>query len=359
MKAVMQKLIKGIIPFAKIPTIVDENACRTELEDYSKRENSTCIRKNNVDIQCDLQIIIPAYNVEKYIKECINSVLCQVTDYSYLITVINDGSTDKTGDILLEYDKNNKIILFDQENRGFSGARNRGLEKILGKYVMFLDSDDRLPEGAIQNILNIAYQTGADIVQGSWYEFSENHRKKKVINANGKIISTDGIFSGYPWGKVFKSSVLETFQLPEKMWFEDTPFSFILEAMPLNFAATSSFVYEYRINPNGITQNAAFSKKALDSLWITEICLSEFECFGLSYDQRAYDYFLRQIVINYLRTRKAPMRIRKAIFCLTEIIMSTYFTNDFECTEKKYALIETAIKKKYYLQYELAMLLFR
>ena len=121
-----------------------------------------------------MQIIIPVYNVEQYIQECIESILNQETQYSYIITIVNDGSPDNSRNILKQYESLNNIIIIDQENRGFSGARNRALENIYGKYLMFVDSDDKLAEGAIEVLLNTALSYKADMVEGSMSSF--NHK---------------------------------------------------------------------------------------------------------------------------------------------------------------------------------------
>ena len=81
-----------------------------------------------MNLQYDLQIIIPAYNAEKYIEKCLNSILSQKTQYTYVITVINDGSTDETSQILSKYLDDEHVDIISQSNKGFSEARNRGLK---------------------------------------------------------------------------------------------------------------------------------------------------------------------------------------------------------------------------------------
>lgn len=102
--------------------------------------------------QYDLQIIIPAYNAEKYIEKCLNSILSQKTQYTYVITVINDGSTDETLQILSKYLDDEHIDIISQSNKGFSGARNCGLKNLVGHYLMFVDSDDWICEDAIEKL---------------------------------------------------------------------------------------------------------------------------------------------------------------------------------------------------------------
>lgn len=133
----------------------------------------SCICQNLVAAtpQYDLQIIVPAYNVEKYIKECLDSVLSQDTSFSYIVKVINDGSTDGTLKILESYQKDNRIEIICQKNKGLSGARNTGLKEINARYLMFLDSDDKLAPGAIEAFMKMAQETDADIVEGAYLKF--------------------------------------------------------------------------------------------------------------------------------------------------------------------------------------------
>ena len=104
--------------------------------------------------QYDLQIIIPAYNAEKYIENCLNSILSQKTQYTYVITVINDGSTDETSQILSKYLDDEHVDIISQSNKGFSGARNRGLKNLVGHYLMFVDSDDWIAHRTVEFAVN-------------------------------------------------------------------------------------------------------------------------------------------------------------------------------------------------------------
>lgn len=308
---------------------------RTLLERHSPCPVGTCFANNKVDIQYDLQIVIPVYNVEKYVAECLGSVLSQKTQYHVLVTVINDGSTDGSGDILRDYAKRDgnrcEIEFISQANRGFSEARNTGFKTIKGNYVMFLDSDDILPPGTVESMLTDSRKMDADILQGNWFKFPNTGPEN--CNVKECYVYQDGIdqdgssaVSGFPWGKVYKYTVLEHFQFPAGFWFEDTPVTFILAGMPWRFCTTSQFVYGYRRNPAGISATARFNNKSIDTFWITERCLEEFPSFGLQYDTRALDYLLRQSVMNWSRIRKQPKNIREATFVLTSNLISHYFS---------------------------------
>ncbi len=138
--------------------------------------------KIDTDRKMKLSIIIPVYNVEKYISKCLGSILCQNLDPAeYEIIIVNDGSPDDSKSIILEYQKKNKNIVFiDQENKGVSVARNRGLDCANGDYVLFIDPDDTLYENSIKPILEKAYQDNLDVL----------YLKLDLFDENGGFIST-------------------------------------------------------------------------------------------------------------------------------------------------------------------------
>ena len=155
----IKKIIKAVNVvfgnFVRVQSRLSFDEARKYLQEISPKPKGTCYTKNKLAIQYDLHIIIPAYNAEKYIKECLKSVFIQVSEYSVLVTVVNDGSTDQTSIILENLKKLYKgsqidIEIINQDNKGYSGARNTALSFIRGKYIIFLDADDILPQDTIE-----------------------------------------------------------------------------------------------------------------------------------------------------------------------------------------------------------------
>lgn len=136
-----------------------------------------------------ISIIIPLFNAEKYIKECIASVISQ--DYTdFEVIVINDGSTDHSLDIVQEISHTDpRVLLFDKKNEGVSIARNFGLSKAKGNYVMFVDSDDLLPPQALSNLATAARKTGADIVAGECIQFWDGATAPEIAVDNENKLS--------------------------------------------------------------------------------------------------------------------------------------------------------------------------
>lgn len=103
-----------------------------------------------------VSVIIPVYNVDKYLRECLDSILAQTLQEWELIC-INDGSTDGSSAILAEYAaKDNRINVIKQQNRGQGAARNIGLKQAVGEYIYFLDSDDYLVPDALERLISVA-----------------------------------------------------------------------------------------------------------------------------------------------------------------------------------------------------------
>lgn len=120
---------------------------------------------NNVNIS----VIIPVYNVEKYLSACIDSLMSQ-GNLSIEIILVNDGSTDKSSTIANEHArKDNRIKVIHKENGGASAARNAGLNVALGEYIVFLDSDDWIKEDSLPPLFEEAVKHHADVVMGNMW----------------------------------------------------------------------------------------------------------------------------------------------------------------------------------------------
>jgi glycosyltransferase involved in cell wall biosynthesis len=123
--------------------------------------------------QMKISVIIPVYNVEKFVGKCIDSVLKQ-TYNNFEIIAINDGSTDGSLEILNQYvEKDSRIKIINQENQGLSGARNSGIRASKGQYLIFLDSDDTIEEALLQDVSSLALINQLDIVVYGYTKLTE------------------------------------------------------------------------------------------------------------------------------------------------------------------------------------------
>ena len=113
----------------------------------------------------DISVIVPIYNVDKYLEKCLNSTIGQTFKGDFEIICVDDGSTDKSGEILDEFAKRcPKIKAIHQNHQGVSGARNTAMEQITGKYTAFVDSDDYIAQQALEELYNYAESHNADLV---------------------------------------------------------------------------------------------------------------------------------------------------------------------------------------------------
>ena len=158
-----------------------------------------------------VSVIIPVYNVEKYLEECIDSVLAQ-TYQNIEIILVDDGSTDSSGLICDRYaEKNTNISVIHQKNSGLSAARNSGLNKASGDYIYFLDSDDYILNNAIENLLLVAENDNSDIVFFDAYSFLDDSDEtiKQNYRRNNTYVTNSGIdvFSQLQRNNEYHSSV--------------------------------------------------------------------------------------------------------------------------------------------------------
>ena len=112
-----------------------------------------------------LSVIVPVYNVEKYILKCIESIFCQgIDDNTFELIIVNDGTKDNSMELISDIiNRHANVIVINQENKGLSEARNSGLAKASGKYILFVDSDDFLIDNTFKPLLDVAISSSVDI----------------------------------------------------------------------------------------------------------------------------------------------------------------------------------------------------
>ena len=307
----------------------------------------------------NLQIIIPVYNSEKYISECLNSIIDQNTYYNYQIIVVNDGSTDNTRFILNKYKNNPLIRIIDEPNLGRASARNTGLKYVNSNYLMFIDSDDILPQNSIQKLLNVAYKYNSDMVFGNYKQLFRNGKIKSMSNYNTNKhikINYPGDINGYLWGKVMKSELFNNIYFPSGLEFEDTIQSFLIYPKCSIINSINSCVYIYRQNMNSISHTFNKNNISIDSYLVTKVILNNLNNKHIKINNYLYNAFLFQIKMNCLRNLHVNIKIQKSIFVLTIYLMDKYFKN-FNTNIKHYRQLENIMKCHNYYNYILFCIL--
>lgn len=131
-----------------------------------------------------LSIIVPVYNVEEYIRPCLESIFKQGLDEEYFeVIIVNDGTEDRSMEMIQDIIKQHKnITIINQENQGLSVARNNGMAAAKGKYIFMPDSDDFLIENSLKPLLEIAIESQADVVVADFYEMTNDEIESAEIN---------------------------------------------------------------------------------------------------------------------------------------------------------------------------------
>ncbi len=235
----------------------------------------------------DVSVIVPCYNVERFIGECVQSIVSQSTSRTFEVICIDDGATDGTGAILDGIAAaEGSVRVVHQPNAGFSGARNRGIAEAFGKCLIFVDADDRMLPGAIEKLCDAYDEGGCDFVTASYENLSEDGKSVTPLNAKRD--------HGAPWGRLYSREIWRDLVFPEGFWFEDTVQSFCIDPR-WRERYIDVPVYLYRNNGEGITNTAARSKKGLDSLWIVGELLEWNKQLGIPFDQGMYDRVIWQL----------------------------------------------------------------
>lgn len=320
-----------------------ENAYRT-LYSYSPIPSSSAICRHKwIEPKYDLTIIIPAFNAEKWIEQCLNSALNQNTDFDYRVIVINDGSTDNTGKLIESFSDNKKLIIIHQDNKGYSGARNVALQRVESEYIMFLDSDDYITSNTVERLVSVAKNENADIVESNGFTFNEAGRLSTVKSDNNELW-------GGPCLKVMRSKLWEHIQFPENYIYEDTIISYLIGKRSKKTLFIPDELYAYRIHDESITQKRDMNAKRVDSYWILQLVLEEQK--KLKIDNESSDDYrqvMRHVIFTYRRTKMLPDTIKKSIFVLTkELLSPKYLSHDYNSSLNRLA---KAILKDNYGKY--------
>ena len=353
----LQKLLYNLLyPFCKKRVEIDGEALASSLrrlDSYYPDKGGTSIKETEQPLrekaEYDLQIIVPAYNVEKYIRECIDSILSQQTRYSFVVTVVNDGSTDNTAEILKEYETVGNVIVINQENRGLSGARNRALENILGEYVAFVDSDDCLPQGTVEALLSAARRTDADIAEGGYSSFNENGITYTATHNDNDDADRKELF-GFCCGKIFRPHLFRKVHFPPDYLFEDSICIYLIYPQCRKITTIKDIVYLYRINECGITNSSRKERRLMDALWVTRRMLEDSVRCNIP-AKEIYDAFLIDMRVNYSRFASAgDETLHKDVFIASIDLMRKYFPEE-KSSDRSLQALEKSFREADYGAY--------
>ena len=307
-----------------------------------------------------VSVIIPVYNVEKYVEKCIKSVLNQSLK-SIEIIIVNDGSTDKSKDIVTKISTmNNNIKVINQKNNGLSEARNVGIKSARGKYIFLLDSDDYLEKHVLENMVNRAEKDDADIVIGKFnFVYENNDRKKSSVNWLDESLLVNNVeaikellllekFQFHACGKLYKRELFKKIYFPKNKYFEDlaTTYKLIYKAKKIVYINESC--YEYLIRKGSIC-NSSFEERHLD--FINHI--DDMEKFFK--DEKIYDFieefFVKMKINMYINLgfNKVALEENKKIRDEKLIVLKSKILNELNNSDiklnKRYQIYRWIINK--------------
>ena len=221
-----------------------------------------------------LSIIVPVCNVADYLAKCLDSLLAQdLPQNEYEIIVVNDGSTDNSGEIALQYaDKYENIMLINQANQGLSGARNTGIKQAKGDYIQFVDSDDYLEDNVLGGLMKQVENDDLDVLRfkyqnvrinaGGEYEIFQPYKSSSFIFDDYSSDVTQGVnFLNERFGTacyavmfIIRKQILDNCIFKQGIYFEDTEWTPRMLLKAERIASSDTIVYNYLMREGSITK---------------------------------------------------------------------------------------------------------
>ncbi len=265
-----------------------------------------------------ISIIVPIYNVEKYLNKCIESIVNQTYENIEII-LIDDGSNDNSGIICDEYaKKDNRIIVVHKENGGVSSARNKGLKIAKGEWISFVDADDWIEQIFCQTLLNKVTQEQADIALCGYNRITDNRIEKinannqeVFLNSNEYLVKSLNPQTGFGFChmRLIKKEVLKSISFNERIEVgEDALFNIQLSTYIKKAVFLKQPLYNYRINNQSVVKryDENYANKYLKSMKIIEEYIwqeyNEENEENIEIKQNYYNfvaYHIMLIIVNY------------------------------------------------------------
>lgn len=263
------------IDIDKIPTLSDiYNGVKNEKVIRPKQIVTKKVERVKLDNSFKISVIIPVYNSEKYIAQCLESVINQPLKDIEIICV-NDGSTDTSLDILNEYAlKDNRIKIISQAHtfRGAGSARNRGIETATGEYISFVDSDDYIEKDFLQNLYETAKEYNADVACSGVVRETENENiiqlKFNEIKVSDKpddnLKVSKSLPFPYPWNKIYKREFIVSYDIKyvEDTYYEDLIFTPFVITKAEKLISVPDVFYHYIERENSVTTSSSAIKNS-------------------------------------------------------------------------------------------------
>ena len=256
-----------------------------------------------------LSIIVPVYNVELYIKRCLDSLVCQkIKDYE--IIIVNDGSTDNSVEYIKKYKKkySSLITYYETKHKGLSAARNLGILKSNGEYIGFVDPDDSVSEDMFKNLYDVAKKNNYDIVCCGFKKMLKNEERIVSLDIQKEIKKEDIIIKAgpYVWNKIYKRNLFKKYHLrfPDGLIFEDICTIYPLMLKAKKIGCINEIYYNYTCYRE---DSIMLQKKRNDNDILTALEILNHYCKKESLFDEYYD-LICEINVRHIFFRLFEMR---------------------------------------------------
>lgn len=289
-------------------------------------------------INCKVSIIIPVYNAEKYLRQCLDSVINQTYENLEII-IVNDGSTDSSTSICEEYTRKDKrVYVYHKSNTGVSDSRNIGIQISSGEYLMFMDADDYwLDYRIIERFVSIAINQGLDLLKGNYMEFSETSQINvedipisqtlRDITCDSSEFLIKSLHGNYfIWQCLFKRDFIRDFQFDTKRVFlEDARFYLSILCKSGRFATIDYCFYAYRKHSDAVSVKNV-PQKMKDAFDFSRFCFCQADIVEgqLNYqrfcaEEGIKNYLFDISVISYKKWQRNAMNEFNCKYALSEL----------------------------------------
>ena len=289
-------------------------------------------------VKCELSIIIPCFNSEKFISRCIESCLNQKTKYSYEIIIINDGSTDNTLNIINNYSDYDQIKILSIKNSKQGFSRNRGIEISEGKIITFVDSDDIIPDFFVQKIIdemddNDLLHFGFTYINENDIEIKKNIFKAKPFNyyLNNPRDNFYFYSDGLVCNKAYRRNLFKDIGFPEFIYFEDTFVEMYIMDKVKKYKYVPYPLYKYRLHDDQETSQVKRGDVGINQLEITKMLY--FLLKNSMTNRRLLVYLTLSNLsdILYARTKEIDINIQFSLFSdICKFVNKEFDKNDLK-----------------------------
>ena len=199
-----------------------------------------------------VSVVVPVYNIEQYVGECLTSLVAQ--DYVDIeIIVVDDGSTDRSGEICDEFaEKDTRIVVYHKENGGLSDARNYGLSKAKGAWVIFVDGDDYVRKRFVSDLYLASKDNDADIVVCGYNDVVPLNKKMSGVDATCRLLTRQENIDIVAWNKIYRKKMFRNIKYPVGEKYEDALTTYKLYSSAKTVVMISKSLYTYRTRADSI-----------------------------------------------------------------------------------------------------------